>query len=293
MNGLGLEARALIEEASRQEGLPSERTLLRVRRSIAYQAMAVSAAALTSSTTMGAKAGLLGAGLTLQLASAVVAGALTGGALIAVSSPLRNAPSTISEEKVAQLAAPRAATASIPSSNPSRIQLGEAPTADLAPTGAPEGSQVEAAPAPIRPDPRIDERASAGSLHVRRQPFAPRDEEAVVSSAGGARATAPPQAPSLALELELELEVLRNARRELQAGHAEEVLIMLGQYEPEFRGGVLEEQARIARVAALCQLGRDDQARMEIADIARHWPNSSVTRLPRACGRSDGTTPDR
>jgi hypothetical protein len=114
MSRLGPEARALIEEASQQETLPSERALRRVRRSVALKAMAAGAAVATGSSTLGAKASLLGAGVAVQIASLVVAGALTGGALVAVS-PAWRAP------------APRRADPS------AHVRTGDAPTSTDSP----------------------------------------------------------------------------------------------------------------------------------------------------------------
>ena len=99
MSGLGPEARALIETASRQEQLPSAQSLRRVRRSIRRRAMVASAAvAASSTTTLGATAGLVGASVTLQLASLALAGALTVGAFIAISARWRNPPSEAQRE---------------------------------------------------------------------------------------------------------------------------------------------------------------------------------------------------
>lgn len=280
MKGLGPEARALVEAASRQETLPSAQSLRRVRRSIAYKAMAASAAIATSSATMGAKAGLLGASVTLQLAALALGGALTGGALIAVSAPWRDAP----RPSVSAVASRTVPPAGVASDTPMRA--GEPTTSAPSENPAPAAS-VERDPAEPTVTSRAPTATGPNAVEPRERPLMAR--AAPRPAAPPLEGDAPIVPPARPATLALELSVLRQAREALRAGRGADVLVLLDQYESAFRAGALEEEARTARVAALCQLGREDEARLEMTAIARRWPNSpAATRL--GCTRAEGAT---
>jgi hypothetical protein len=277
MKGLGPEARALIDAASHEESLPSEQALRRVRRSVAFKAMAASAAVATTTAATGAKAGVLGGGFALRVAAMAMAGALTGGAVIMVSIPWRPAAHAVPAPAARAEALPRAAPALVPTSAmnaPAPLE-----TTGLSPEAAPElaPSTVRAAQPRSMPErrtappaPRVAEPApSAGQTDV-----STHDQVAPV----------PPRSGDLALQLQ----VLRRAREALRNRRADEVLAILDQYDSSFRDSALEEEARTARIAALCQLGREEDARRQIAEIARRWPQSPATRQS-GCAR-DGAT---
>jgi hypothetical protein len=258
MKGLGSEARALLEEASRQEALPSAKALGRVRRSIAYQAMAASVAVATSSASVGAKAGAFGAGITLQLASFVLSGAITGGAVVAVSSHLAS-PAASKPTPSIVVASPTAAPPAVlhdPPSLPSPTAT--SPTPEPAPRAA-SVTEQRAERTPRLLAPRTSERAPSG------EPAA----SVVVK---------PPTTVTL------QVEVLREARNLLLSHRALDALMVLDQYEDLFRQSPLEEQACAAHIAALCQLGRPEQAQSEINALAQRWPHSQVAaRLASTC----------
>jgi hypothetical protein len=301
----------LIDAAARQESLPSEQALRRVRRSIVGRAAAMGAAVVTASSTLGAKATLFSASVAVQMLSFVAAGALTGAAVLAVS-PAWKGRTAHPTSPVVQ-SAPAAQSGKAPPFPSVEAQRSRSisPDEELSSRG-----QESAAAAELRED-------DPPSTPISKTGEAPPQEELrptettiadgnFASTSGARRATVVPtikqgrqSEPERAVKgteladtepkplrlptvppksIAQELQILREARKELGAGQAGRVLEMLDGAEGIFRGAALEEEFRTAHIAALCQLGRSEQARIEISALVSRWPNSpAAARLSAEC----------
>jgi hypothetical protein len=81
-----------------------------------------------------------------------------------------------------------------------------------------------------------------------------------------------------------ELGVIREAQGALQAGDANRALSLLDEHSAANRQGILREERMAARVLALCELGRTDEARAEAARFLRESPASPLaSRVRSAC----------
>jgi hypothetical protein len=93
--------------------------------------------------------------------------------------------------------------------------------------------------------------------------------------------TVPRSADSLAQEVA----ILSRASTELHAGRPAAALAALADHQNKFPNGVLIEERRAARVQALCALGRNQEAKAELVQLARIAPNSPhAARVRKACG---------
>lgn len=95
------------------------------------------------------------------------------------------------------------------------------------------------------------------------------------------RAAAPRNRSSLAQETEL----LAEAQRALQTGQADRALELLDQHEDEHAHGVLEEERSAARVLALCQMQKRDEAHAAAARFLARYPSSPHASRVRRCPR--------
>jgi hypothetical protein len=85
-------------------------------------------------------------------------------------------------------------------------------------------------------------------------------------------------------DLAAELDLLRQVHAALRARQADRALVLLDRYDRTVRAGRLDEEAQAARVSALCQLGRQTEARAVLARFAVRWPGSVLaTRLQSGC----------
>jgi len=101
----------------------------------------------------------------------------------------------------------------------------------------------------------------------------------------------PPQAAPTAAPSRLgaELALLREAQEKLQSGNGEEAFALLDEHEDEFPEGGLSEERQAARVFALCQMGKHQEARAEAARFLRNAPHSPLAdRVRNACGGPSG-----
>lgn len=148
-------------------------------------------------------------------------------------------------------------------------------------TSEPEApsSSVAVRPAPVVP--RI------GSVAVMPEPVAPPvtvDQPHVVEApvikrerSGSASSSAQPSASVLEPgKLARETAALRAANEALRGGAAARSLTLLDAFSKEFPGGVLTEEALATRVAALCALGRVDEARTVGTRFVQRYPRSPV-----------------
>jgi hypothetical protein len=98
-------------------------------------------------------------------------------------------------------------------------------------------------------------------------------------------------APHRADNLAREVEILSRAGAELHAGQAEAALAALDEHQRNFPSGVLAQERLVARVRALCALGRLTEAKIELERLARTSPNSPhEARARKTCGF--GQTPE-
>jgi hypothetical protein len=107
------------------------------------------------------------------------------------------------------------------------------------------------------------------------------ESPSVVARPGAPSSTA--RSPSDSLPEEVRL--LSKAEQQLSAGHPAEALTTLGEHERRFPGGALAEERLAARVQSLCALERVNEARTDLAKLARTYPGSPhFDRARRFCG---------
>ncbi len=83
-----------------------------------------------------------------------------------------------------------------------------------------------------------------------------------------------------------ELALLRSAQQSLQSGKPAQALAALDAHEKKFGAGSLGEERMAARVFALCELGREAEARAAAARFVAASPKSPLApRVARACAK--------
>jgi hypothetical protein len=113
--------------------------------------------------------------------------------------------------------------------------------------------------------------------------------EAERASAAGTASRAPseqatPSREALSPELDRERRLLDLAGDARAAGNPTRALELLDEHQLLFPAGQLMPEARAARVLALCDLGRADQARAAADDLRRAHPRSPLLpRIERSC----------
>jgi hypothetical protein len=137
----------------------------------------------------------------------------------------------------------------------------------MAPVPAANPAAVpQLAPAPVAP--------SAGTST---KPAAPASPQA-------SAAAAPPS------ELDAELALLQEVHGALQAHDGGRALRLLDEHSRRFPNGALAEESEAARVFALCELGRADEARDVAGRFLREHPRSPLApRVTRACDAEPST----
>jgi hypothetical protein len=140
------------------------------------------------------------------------------------------------------------------------------------PTG---GMRTEDAPAPPLPPPAIVESAPAKppprSLSA---PAAPAPHEVKKGDT-----------PSSKGSVEEELLLLKEAQQKLQSGDPNKALDLLDAHAREHGEGALSEERQAARVLALCQAGRVEEARAAAAAFFAQKPDSPLAARVRAACR--------
>ena len=99
---------------------------------------------------------------------------------------------------------------------------------------------------------------------------------------------AAPAAPAAA-DLAGDLDRLRRVHEALRAGRAEAALSLLDREGQGLEAGPLAEEAQVARVSALCQLGRVADARAATARFLAAWPASPLAMRLRGGCAAPGT----
>jgi type IV secretory pathway VirB10-like protein len=142
-----------------------------------------------------------------------------------------------------------------------------APAADTSPSPAP--------PAP--PTPRLEPTLPTTAL--------PPSDADGPQPRGASRTDAERIHPS---SLAQELALLTAARQAVRSGKIRKALSVLGRHARRFPDGVMAEEREAERVAALCALGRTDQAtRAAQAFLARFTGSPQSARVSRACETSE------
>jgi hypothetical protein len=282
MTGLHPKARQLIDAANRGEAPPPEEALLRVRRSVLRRA-AIAGGVMTATGTAGGttKAGLLGAGIGMKLLSSVMIGAVAGIALVATRSawlaPERNAKSNEP--------APAIVTAKADAGRESKSEVVAEPRPVLEAPVSPASNESARREQPLDSRAPLQPRI-AQVPNERRQRRTDENPPGVPTDVPSQQEA--PQVSSgdswLATNLAREVEVLRQVHAALGQSRPQEALDLLHRNEDIVQGGSLQQEAQAARISALCQLGRDADARIAMDGFLVRWPQSLfATRIRGGC----------
>jgi hypothetical protein len=95
-------------------------------------------------------------------------------------------------------------------------------------------------------------------------------------SASTARLNPVPEPPSGLDPLQAETAALRSAQRAIRSGDPARALALIREQDATYRGGALGQERAAARIFALCDLGRTEEARAEARRFARQWPRSPL-----------------
>jgi hypothetical protein len=308
MSDLHPTARALLEAGRRGEPRLSDDVRARVHRSVLRRAGAFgTAVATTTSATVVAKAGALAGTAAGALVSIGLLGGVAGVTFFAVKTPSVHPALPANRESMAAAQAP-VATRELPQRG--RDSLGVAPGGPLRPR--PEDTSHAVPPPPARAPLQSPVLATPHPAALPARPLHPLADgaptsspasalpnEGTVGGAGPAGAaldgpsTNPaPATPPEADALRHELAVLHEAHASLRAGRPDQALALLQPHAPLDRGPLAEE-AEIVRITALCQAGRDRDARAAADLFLARWPSSPVSaRLRLGCASlSAGTAP--
>lgn len=299
MSRLGPEARDLIETASRHEALPSKKRLASVRAAVvAHAALGGVAVSATSATVWAKGVAWLTTGVGAAVTCAAVGAAVGGAVLVAESTG--DARSTV--RATAASATPTPATPTLAVAEPRPAPEPEADViAEPRPMAEPA---VEGSPPPLAapPAPSAPRREAAPVAHVPEPSVTPavaRPEPAATSFANDAAREVAPSAqqpgagdlgnpaPERAESLPRQVEALRAMRAAVARHDGARAISLYRESASWFEGRALEPEARAALVAALCQVGRTDEARRESERLKQAFPSSPLAhRLASNCGRA-------
>jgi hypothetical protein len=257
-------AQDLIDAASRYEALPSPERVAAVRSKVLRRAVVGGIAVGATSTSLLAKATALGATTLGQVAIFASVGALAGGVVLGATA--RNV--TVPKDTMATAAAA-----------PVKPEIAAAPTSTaiitgkVIPTPAAQPIRIETREASPLPSPvvRPDEKGTPATsgIGMSNETKAPNDIERYTAPA------APAKSEDALVE---QLELLKRMRSDLANRQSQDVLSLYRDNQELFRGGSLEPEARFAVVAALCQLGRIDEANLEARRFQAAFPGSLLAR---------------
>lgn len=127
---------------------------------------------------------------------------------------------------------------------------------------------------------------ASGSAPARALPPAP-SPAPPVASAPAPLASSPPTAPPSAApedHLASELALLQQAQKKIRAGDPRAALSLLDEHARRHPRGALQQEAAAARILALCDAGRREEARAEAARFLEAAPSSPLAeRVRNAC----------
>ncbi|HET9953194.1 MAG TPA: hypothetical protein VFQ61_01755 [Polyangiaceae bacterium] len=317
-DGLGPEARALIEQALRDEGSVDSMELARIRRRVLASTLGAGVIGATGeAAALKAPAALLGAGSLVKAALVGTAAAVLAFGISYVWVPPPGA------SKVRPVAPPTAVTGArkvhaTPASGPEEASS-QSPSFSTTPSVIPESSVISAGggevPRPAERAPAVDlPHSNATSGHAQdssgvRSPRAespPLDPLANPAArsvgqtlpAGGSApmsrgsvlqdsALAGPGMPTPAIQppsLVDELTLLERVQNELRAGQGEQALRLLDQDRAR-AGDQLRAERLAAEVFASCQAGQLERARYAATRFLRQYPTTpAAARVRASCG---------
>lgn len=232
----------------------------------------------SSSAPLAAKA-LIPVGIALTIAGAGWFG-------VRSRAPSETAPAQLSSAAtppatiVPQVSAPSApleAPSSDDTSSPSPMARAPTPGARERTTPKPAVRDSASQPVPLPSPAPVDERAESASQG------SPSPSATFEIAREFLPATAPTSQPAPD-PLLAETEALRQAQRALRSGDAARALELLSSQDRTFATGSLQQERAAARVLALCQSGRPEQARALAARFIERWPRSALrARVTAAC----------
>lgn len=100
-----------------------------------------------------------------------------------------------------------------------------------------------------------------------------------------------PTGSDTAKSLAAETSLLEQANAAVREGDGVRALALLGEYDKQYKSGVLFEERSAAEVLAQCLVGRDDQARAKARTFLRRWPHSPLVRRLNASCAGAAPTP--
>ena len=253
MSSLSPEARKLLE-ASRSAGAPSAAQRVAMKQAVLASVVLPGTAAAVSSAATGAKAAGLALATKVGLVIAVVA-------IGAVAVMRLTAPTPFEQQALDALDAHQAARAQPPVPERAELQAEETPPPPQQPA-VPGVVAPRLAPARVAVPP----------------PAAPPPAAPVV-----VEALPPPPARTAVDEATLSREIaaLSGAMGAVDSKTYAVALEQLTQYRSAFPTGLLETEASVLEVLALCGLGRVDEARAAGQSLPAN--NPAVRRLERSC----------
>ncbi|HKO48765.1 MAG TPA: hypothetical protein VJV79_13630 [Polyangiaceae bacterium] len=99
---------------------------------------------------------------------------------------------------------------------------------------------------------------------------------APIAAVASSRASeAPKSAPRPRDGLAEEVALLSRAETEFRAGRPAKALLVLSEHQRKFPRGALAEERAAARIQALCALGRNDEANVQLTQLLHISPNSA------------------
>jgi hypothetical protein len=312
MKALSRESRLLLD-AARDGDEPSVADRKRVRSALAKKlAVGVAASAVAATATHAAAGGVTAAGTSGAAASTAAAGAGIGagvaggagagsvaagaigasfGAKLLLSAVLVGAmgAGTVGyvRHEEARRDAVAAAREALPAARSGGVgaSLGAAASGPRVPVATVSVPPVNAAPA-VAPVAGGSDKLGAPSKPVALPLAAP----AAPVSPTLAVANAPVASATSSSDLDAELALLQDVHGALRANEGARALRLLDEHRRRFPNGALAEESEAARVFALCQVGRADEARDVAGRFLREHARSPLApRVARACD-AEGST---
>jgi hypothetical protein len=310
MRGLSQESRKLID-AARDGDNPSSADRRRVRAALARKiavGAAVGAVAATATHAaaggVAAAAGTSGAGAAAGTAAAGAGVVAAGGAATAAGGATSLAAGAIATGFGAKLLVTVAIVGAVSAGTLGYVRLeatkravadaqtvaveratarGVATTRPAAPLARPLAPQAATPPpvAPVVPAPiaTADAPTAPAALPAAKLP----------SSSTLTPSSAPPPAAAPSA-LDVEIALLQDANGALRMKEGARALRILDERRRRFPNGALAEESEAARVFALCEMGRADEARDVAGRFLREHPRSPLApRVSRACDEEPST----
>jgi hypothetical protein len=280
MSDLTPAARALVRTAKEREAPLPEQARARVHQSVLRHAATLGAAAAAAgSTGMTAKASALASAVVGPMLTSALFGGLAGAALIVATTSMRRVPDgrALTPPLVGAAAGVRGGA----SPEPARALAPEPQLLAKKPFSPASAHSAGIVPSgdPREPTGRLPIRVKPASLAVSASPAAPPSLQPIApvaaltspAPAGASTSTEPVD------DLTAQVELLRQAHAALRASEPKRALDLLDRRGAALRSGPLAEEAGAARISALCQLGRESDARSAIGSFLSSWPRSPLS----------------